>query len=361
MSRPYPRKMTKNWSFLKFKCILVACAILPCLFHFPASASQNTKTSPLASVVFLTSKRINTEEALSPTAFKGVGPGFVFDKKGHVAIQVSAISDTHSIECSVPFLGYWPAVLLGQDPESGIGVLKLKAPENILKRLRPVKLNHSSRLSLGQELIAGGISPDGKIMALKGICSVPRRSLRINKRILYDLIQTDIYVHEGLNGAPFFDKSGKVIGMGLMNTENLPPNMGFIIPANHVRWIVQELIENGEVKRAWFGASFINIDSSLARLLNLPADKGLQLIKVEKKSPAEKAGFKGSDRTLRLGNRIYPLGGDFIVAVDRTPIVSDADFVDLLNRKGPGAEVLISFYRDKRLKRLRVKLGEKSD
>ena len=354
--------MKGNSNFLQFSCTLVCCVLLICLFYFPASASKTTKRSnPLASVVFLSSKRINTNEALSPTAFKGVGPGFVLDKKGHVAVQLSVISDTHSIECSVPSLGYWPAVLLAQDKESGIGVLKLKAPEDVLKRLQPVKFSQSSKLSLGQEIIAGGIGPDGKTMVLKGICSVPRRSLRFGKRILYDLIQTDIYVHEGLNGAPFFEKSGKLIGMGLLSTGNLPPNMGFVIPANHVRWIVQELLENGEVKRAWFGASFISIDSSLAKLLDLPADKGVQLLKVEKKSPAARAGFKGSDRTLRLGNRIYPLNGDFIVAVDRTPIVSDANFVDVLNRKGPGAEVLISFYREKRLKRLRVKLGEKGD
>lgn len=362
MSRPFPPETIKNRSHLKFTCTLVSCVILLGLFCFPACAGKHTKrSSPLASVVFLTSKRINTNEALSPTVFKGTGPGFIIDKKGHVAVQVSVISDTHSIECSVPTLGYWPAVLLGQDQESGIGVLKLKAPEDVLKRLQPVRFNQSSRLSLGQEIIAGGISPDGKVAVLKGICSVPRRSLRLGSRILYDLIQTDIYIHEGLNGAPFFDKSGKLIGMGLLSTGNLPPDMGFVIPADHVRWIAQELIENGEVKRAWFGASFISIDSGLAALLNLPADKGVQLVKVEKGSPAEKAGFKGSDRTLRLGNRMYPLDGDFIVAVDRIPIVSGANFVDVLNRKGPGKEVLVSFYREKRLKRLRVKLGEKAD
>ncbi len=330
-------------------------------YNLVHARKASKRSNPLDSVVFLTSKRISPNEALSPVAFKGVGPGFVLDKQGHVAVQVSVISDTHSIECSIPSLGYWPAVLLGSDRETGIGVLKIKAPENVLKRLQPVRFGKSSRPALGQEMVAGGIGPDGRIAVFRGICSVPKRSLRLGQNVLYDLIQTDIYIHEGLNGAPFFDKSGKLIGMGILNSRDLPPDMGFLIPTGQIRWIVQELIEYGQVRRAWFGASFISIDPGLARLLDLPAERGVLLVKVERGSPAEKAGFKGCNRTLRLGNRIYPLDGDFIVAVDRTPIVSDSNFVDVLNKKGAGKDVLVSFYRDRRLKRLRVRLEEKAE
>ncbi len=340
---------------------VVCSAFMAGLFNPSISwAKARKRWNPLASVVFVTSKKLNHDEALSPVAFKGMGPGLVFDRQGHVAVQISAVSDVHSMECSVQGLGYWPAVLVGQDRDTGIGVLRVKAPEKVLKRLQPVKFQKAAGLVLGQELVAGGISPDGKVTVFKGICSAPRRSLRFGQRVIYDLMQTDIYVNEGLNGAPFFDKSGHLAGMGIMNPEDLPPNVGFVIPAAQLRWIVSEIIENGQVKRAWFGASFISVDSSLSDLLNLPADKGVLLIRVEKGSPADKAGFQGCNRTLRLGNRIYPLEGDFIVAVDRTPVTSDAGFVDILNRKGPGTEVLVSFYRGKRLKRLRVRLGEKN-
>ena len=338
-----------------------------CFVFFSASFCQvihakkrSTKFNPLASVIYLTSKRISSDESMAPCAFKGVGPGFILDKQGHVAIQVSVISDIHSIECSVPSIGYWPAVLLGKDSETGIGVLKIKAPEDVLKRLQPVRFSHSSRLSLGQELIAGGISPDGRITVLRGICSVARRSIKFGNRVMYDLIQTDVFVHEGLNGAPFFDKSGKLIGMGIMSSRDIPPDMGFVIPSRQVEWITKSIIENGEIRRAWFGASFISIDPILSRLLDLPVERGVLLVKVEKGSPADKAGFKGCERTLRLGNRIYPLDGDFITAVDRTPVVSDASFVDILNRKGAGKKVLVTFYRGKTRHRFWVKLGEKS-
>ncbi len=355
----WPRSgRVKVKSFLRILSFGAVCALLTAFFSNGVLAGKTRKGSnPLASVVFLTSKKVNHQEALSPVAFKGIGPGFVIDRQGHIAVQVSVISDIHSIECSVTGLGYWPAVLLGQDSETGIGVLRIKAPEKVLKRLRPVKFSKSARLSLGQEIVAGGISPDGRITVFKGICSVPRRSLRFGQKVLYDLVQTDIFVNEGLNGAPFFDKSGRLVGMGIMTTVHLPPNVGFAIPAGQLQWIINQIIENGEVKRAWFGASFISVDSSLSGLLDLPAEKGVLLVRVEKGSPAERAGFHGCDRTLRLGNRVYPLDGDFIVAVDRTPVTSDSSFVDILNRKGPGKEVLVSFYRGKRLKRLRVKLG----
>ncbi len=342
-------------------CTIVCASLVLAFYAGPVLARKNSKRfNPLSSVVFLTSKRISPDEALSPVAFKGVGPGFVIDRKGDIAVQVSVISDIHSIECSIPSLGYWPAVLIGQDKETGIGVVRMKAPENVLKKLQPVRFSKSSRPSLGQEIIAGGVGPDGRIQVLRGICSAPRRSLRFGNNVMYDLIQTDIYVHEGLNGAPFFDKGGRLLGMGILNSRHLPPDMGFLLPSGQVRWIVNQLVENGEVKRAWFGASFITVDPNLAALLDLPAQKGVLLVKVAQGSPAQRAGFRGSDRTLRLGNRIYPLDGDFIVAVDRTPIISDSSFVDVLNKKGAGSEVLVSFYREHRLRRLKVRLGEKA-
>ncbi len=348
--------------FSRFVCAAVCCIVLlGCCSSTVLAGKKRKRFDPLASVVFLTSKKLSRQEALSPVAFKGIGPGFVFDRKGHVAVQTSVISDKHSIECSVPGLGYWPAVLVGQDKDTGIGVLRIKAPAKVLGKLQPARFSKSSGLLLGQQIVAGGVSPDGRVTVFKGICSVPKRSLRFGQKVIYDLVQTDIYVNEGLNGAPFFDKSGSLVGAGIMGPRDLPPNIGFMIPARQLQWIIKEIIENGEVKRAWFGASFISVDSSLSGLLDLPAEKGVLLVRVEKASPAEKAGFHGCSRTLRLGNRIYPLDGDFIVAVDRTPITSDAGFVDVLNRKGPGKEVLVSFYRDKRLKRLKVILGEKGD
>ncbi len=342
---------------------IVVCSAVLLAFSCTSlrAAERYKQSSPLSSVVFVTSKKLNHNDALLPTAFKGEGPGFIYDKQGHVVVQASIISDKHSIECSVPALGYWPAVLIGQDSRTGIAVLEIKAPAKILNSLRPVKFTNSSRPVLGQEIIAGGVSPDGKITVLKGICSVPERSLNLGDRTIYSLIQTSIYVYEGFNGAPFFEKSGRLAGAGIIAGHNLPPNMGFAIPASQIRWIVQQIIATGQVKWAWFGASFISIDPSLSTLLDLPADRGIVLVKIQKGSPAEQAGLHGADRSLRLGNRLYPLGGDFIVTIDRTPVTSDGHFVNLINQKGPGAQVLISFYRGKKLKRVKVRLGEKPE
>ena len=311
------------------------------------------------SVVFVSSTTIEPEDLLHPVVHKGLGPGLVFDRKGHVLVQMSTISDPHSIECSIQSKGYWPAMLIGSDPVTGIGVLQIKAPEKVLASLSPVAQGGNKRPGFGDHIYIIGVNPDGSPSIVPGTVSAPVCPVGLRGRNIEKLIQTDIFVHRGLDGAPAFNKSGRFIGMAMRIREEPPPNVGYVLPASMVKWIAQSIIENGTVVRAYLGAKVVGVDKVLARLLDLPADKGALIVEVEPGSPASRAGLRGCSRHLRLGNRVYPMGGDLIVAVDRIPIDSDQTLDAVLNQKGPGAQILISFYRDGRLKRVKAVLGKR--
>ncbi len=308
------------------------------------------------SVVFVSSSKINPKDISRPLPHKGMGPGILIDTKGHVLVQDSILSDLHSIECAINGLGYWPAILIGKDKLTKVALLEIKAPEKVLKKLRPVKVYDSTvvRYRYGQEIKIVGVSPDGNFIFYKSRISRPFCQIEFGTSILDRVVQIDTFVHKGLNGAPVFDKKNRLIGMALEINEKLAPNIGFFLPIKEVLWVAKNILENGRVIRAYLGAKVVSVDSNLKRLLDLPTDKGVLIVDVDKNSPASKAGLKGCKKSLRLGNRIYPMGGDLIVAIDRVPVKNDLDLIELLNKKGPGKKILISFYRDGRLKRKEV-------
>ncbi len=324
------------------------------LLLFPVMAFSAISSKVLDSIVFISSTKIGNKAAYSPVVHKGMGPGFILDKGGHIITHESIIADIHSIECSIPSLGYWPGVLVGSDKLTGVCVIKIKAPKEILKKLRPlVKRPKRKQLRLGQEIVVIGVNPDGRHILHSGIISCPTRSILLNKSS-FQVVQISVFIHRGLIGGPVLDLKGRLLGMAFSPLTNLPPNEGFFIQSEDLFWITSKIIENGKVIRTYLGARFLTVTPLLKRLLNLPVDRGVLVVGVDDKSPAQRAGLLGATRELRLGNRLYPLGGDLIVAIDRIPVKNDKDLIRVLNKKGPDKKVLISFYRNGRLKRKEV-------
>ncbi len=311
------------------------------------------------SVVFVSSTTIKPDDVSHPAVHKGLGPGFIYDKKGHIVIEFSSISDEHSIECSIGSLGHWPAVILGRDPVTGIAVLEMKAPSRVLSALHPVSAKGRTVAGFGDHIFAIGVNPDGSSAIFPGAVSSGPRPIGLLGGGVENLIQTTIYVHRGLDGAPVFTKNGSFIGMAIKTAEEPPPNVGYVLPCSVLKWVVDTIIENGQVTRAYLGAEVVKVDSTLARLFNLPVDKGALVVRVNPSGPAARAGLVGCKKSLRLGNRLYPIGGDIIVAVDRVPVSSGKALMEILNRKGAGKTVLVSFYRDGRLRRTNVVLGKR--
>ena len=315
-------------------------------------------------VVGVNSTVLKGRDLVSPGPEKGTGSGFVVDSAGHVATLSRVIADRHAVEVVLWDGTTWPAIFMGDDAETGIAVLALQAPEKIIKSLPRVKFASVKAVLPGQDVLALGRTEGGEmLMAASGMVSCSQRTLMTTGGYLvYDVVQIDRPLAQVLDGGPLFDSSGKVTGMtacSLMKSTKGAPVAGFALPASTVRWVVSCIIENGGVERAWVGAALVSVTPSLATFLGLPVSHGALITEVVPDGPAANAGLRGSEKTLCLGNRIYPVGGDIIVAMGRSDIRSDADVIRKLKEYKPGDTVLVSVYRGSRLIRLKVKLDRK--
>lgn len=316
-----------------------------------------------SSVVGVNSVVLKSVDLMSVPGNKGTGSGFVMDSAGHVATLRHIISDRHSIEVILWDGTTWSAVLKGEDRETGIAVLAVQAPDKVLRSLQGVRFASAPVLP-GQDLLALGRTEGGEmLMAASGMVSCgPRTVVTPDNFFIYDMIQTDRPFAPGFDGGPLFDTTGHVLGMTAGSVVRKSDDMllvDFAIPASTVSWIVSSIIENGCVNRAWIGANLITVTPALARFLGLHVQYGALVTSVVPGGPAAKAGLAASAKTLCLGNRVYPVGGDIIVAMGRSDIKSDADVIKKLREYKPGDKALISIYRGNRLMRIKIVLGSK--
>jgi len=312
-------------------------------------------------IVNVTSTTVALESYLAPVPHKGSGSGFILDHLGHILTNHHVISDVHSIEVVLSSGRKWPARLVGTDSETDLAILELRAPEKELESLVPMQLA-ATKPDIGRKAFALGNPFGTGYTVSQGVISAIERSIsRPDGRVVHGVIQTDISINSGTSGGPLVDSSGRVIGVNTLIFSPLKhiPGVGFAISFETVEWVASQLISKGYVARAWLGADLQNVTPALAKLLDLPVEKGAIVINVTQGGPADKAGIKGGEKELRLGNRLYPVGGDIIVAIDGEEVKSDIAAIRILLTKGPGEEVLVSIYRGKRLKRLKVRLEKR--
>jgi len=179
---------------------------------------------------------------------------------------------------------------------------------------------------------------------------------------LYDLIQTDAAINPGNSGGPLIDSSGEVIGInsqiqtGGSGDGNV--GIGFAIPINTAREVVEQIEENGKVEHAFIGISGGSITPALAKALKLPVEKGVLVNEVTKGSPADKAGIEGGDTEATIEGAKVTLGGDIITEVDGKPIGSMEDVINAVNSAHPGEKMELTLLRgDNETKHVTVTLG----
>ena len=224
-----------------------------------------------------------------------LGSGFIIDKKGIVVTNNHVIQDAEDIIVRVNGTEEYKAKVIGADPLSDIAVLQLETDD----KFTPVSFGDSDKARIGDWVIAIG-NPFGLGGTVtSGIISARNRSIGLSR--YEDYIQTDASINSGNSGGPLFDMNGDVIGI---NTAILGRNgsigIGFSIPANDAKIVIDQLIEFGETKRGWLGVRIQDVTQEIADVEKLDEPRGALVASVAKNSPSDKGGIKAGDIILEF-------------------------------------------------------------
>jgi S1-C subfamily serine protease len=215
----------------------------------------------------------------------GAGSGWVLDQQGHIVTNHHVIGDSQRIEVTLSNGEAYGATVVGQDPSNDIAVIKIDAPP---QDLIPIPFGDSSSLLVGQKVLAIG-NPFGLERTLTvGVLSSLNRMLRSPEtgRMIKSVIQIDAALNRGNSGGPLLDGQGTLIGMNtaILSGTGQNAGIGFAVPANTIRRVVDQILQFGKVIRA------------SASLAVTPVQGGLQVIQVEPGGAADRAGLKGWER-----------------------------------------------------------------
>ncbi len=257
-----------------------------------------------------------------------LGSGFIIDEKGIIVTNNHVISDAEDIIVRVNGDKEFKAKVIGADPLSDIAVLQLDTEEKFI----PVKFGDSDKARIGDWVIAIG-NPFGLGGTVtSGIISARNRSIGLSR--YEDYIQTDASINSGNSGGPLFDMNGDVIGI---NTAILGRNgsigIGFSIPSNSAKIVIDQLIEFGETKRGWLGVRIQDVTDEIAEIENLDEPAGALVASVAQDSPSEKAGVKAGDIILEFN-------GEKINEMKELPII--------VARTEVGKKVKVKIWRNKK-------------
>lgn len=310
-------------------------------------------------VVHITSTALVYDFFFNPVPQHGAGSGFIIDQQGHIVTNNHVVEDARSLEVTLVSGKKVPAKLIGRDPLNDLAVIKIDVPG---EKLHVVRLGHSDQLEIGQMAIAIG-NPFGLDRTVTtGVVSSLNRTLRAsNGRQIRGVIQTDAAINPGNSGGPLLNSRGEVIGI---NTAIFSPSggsvgIGFAIPVNIAKRIVPELIAKGRASHPYLGISGLSVTSENSRVLNLPVEHGVLVVRVEARSPAAHAGIRGGQRRVQIGNTILRVGGDVIVAIDGQKVESLNGLIAYLeDNKRVGETIELGILRDGRQVKVRVELGE---
>ena len=266
-----------------------------------------------------------------------LGSGFIIDSKGIVVTNNHVIQGAEDILVRVNGDKEYEAAVIGADPLSDVAVLQIKSKEKFIS----VKFGDSDKARIGDWVIAIG-NPFGLGGTVtSGIISARNRSIGISR--YEDYIQTDASINQGNSGGPLFDMEGNVIGI---NTAILGQSgsigIGFSIPSNSAKKVIDQLIKYGETKRGWLGVRIQTVSKEIADAEKLDEPRGALVASVTKGSPSDKAGI---------------LAGDIILEFNETLIKEMKELPLIVAQTEVGKTVVVKVWRNKEEVTKKIKLG----
>ena len=300
---------------------------------------------------------------------QALGSGFVVDANGTILTNAHVVTENGVRASSVTVAfrqgkdqtgNAIKAKVLGVDPTSDVAVLKIDPSGH---RLTPLPLGDSNNVAIGQWVVAIG-NPLGYDFSLtQGIVSGLGRDLQApNGAVIPNGIQTDAAINQGNSGGPLLDQNGSVIGINeqIASTSGSFSGLGFAIPIDAAKTVMQQITATGSAKHAFLGVEGLSIDKPLAKALGLPVGQGVLVLSVKAGTAAAAAGIKGGTRTTTVQGVPIRTGGDIITEMDGRPLTSMEQLAAAIAQKQPGDKVTLTVARNGSTQDVTVTLGNRS-
>ncbi|MBI4269831.1 MAG: trypsin-like peptidase domain-containing protein [Candidatus Rokubacteria bacterium] len=293
-------------------------------------------TRVLPAVVSVTIRYVEVDEADQPVQRRGIGSGFIVDRRGYILTNNHVIDGAEEIRVRLTDERSFPGAVVGVDRATDLAVLKIEA-DNLL----PLPLGDSSRLAIAEPVVAIG-SPlwiEAPTVTVGIVSGLGRTLEEPGLPSLHNLIQTDAAINPGNSGGPLLNLAGQVVGI---NTAIAPTahGIGFAIGIDTARPIIRALIASGRVVRSDLGVTAVSVTPLVASMEELPVERGV-LVRAVK-------GNAGHDIVLR--------GGDLITAVDGRGVRDVHELHEALSGRRAGDTVRVTLWRERRLVTLLVPL-----
>jgi len=267
------------------------------------------------------------------------GSGVIYSRDGFIITNNHVIDNATRIEV-IHNRRTYAAQVVGTDPSTDLAVLKVEADD-----LPSISLGNSRNLKVGEWVLAVGNPFNLNSTVTAGIVSAKGREINIlqSKFPIESFIQTDAAINPGNSGGALVDRSGSLVGINtaILSRTGSYAGYGFAVPVDIVRKVVDDIIEYGEVQKAFFGADVVDVDAEIAQQLNTKDVNGVAISYLQRYGAAEKAGLQK---------------GDIILKINQETVESRSDFEELISYHSPGDKIDVVYKRDNKIKQLNLQL-----